>query len=93
MLPARRVIERAFGWLKGRWVFCKRNVFWNDLQFTRAAIRACCGLHNYLEEKGAEMPEGEGQDDVVLIPAEELEAEQGIGQDVRNTLVAWVGEH
>jgi hypothetical protein len=34
MLLARRVIERAFGWLKGRWGFCKRNVFiTHDLLF------------------------------------------------------------
>jgi hypothetical protein len=29
ILLARCVIERAFGSLKERWVFCKRNVFWN----------------------------------------------------------------
>jgi hypothetical protein len=32
-------------------------VFWNDLKFTRAAIRACCGLHNFLVDLRKDMPE------------------------------------
>jgi hypothetical protein len=46
---ARRVIERAFGRLKGRWVFCSKNTFWGDLTFTKSAIVASCGLLNFLE--------------------------------------------
>jgi hypothetical protein len=49
ILLARRVIERAFGRLKGRWVFCRRNTFWNDPEFTRVCIEVCCALHNSLE--------------------------------------------
>jgi hypothetical protein len=48
ILLARRVIERFFGRLKGRWVFCKRNAFWKNLVLSRAAIEVCCALHNSL---------------------------------------------
>jgi hypothetical protein len=44
ILLARRVIERCFGRLKGRWVLCKRNAFWNDLDFEGAAIESCCAF-------------------------------------------------
>jgi hypothetical protein len=100
ILLARRVIERAFWALKGRWVFCKRNVFWNNLKFTRAAIRACCGLHNYLVDLRNDMPEDiEPEDDDVddkvndLVPMPHLGADQETGQGVRETLVDWVVEH
>jgi hypothetical protein len=51
LLNARRLIEQAFGTLKGRFVFCSKNSFWNDLEFTKQAIQACCGLHNFLEKR------------------------------------------
>jgi hypothetical protein len=31
LTDSRRRVEAAFGDLNGRWVVCKRNVFWNDL--------------------------------------------------------------
>jgi hypothetical protein len=45
LLSARRRIELTFGRLKERFVFCKKNTFWNDLDWTRTAIEACCRLH------------------------------------------------
>lgn len=35
ILLARRVIERAFGRLKSRWIFCKRKTCWNTPDFCR----------------------------------------------------------
>jgi hypothetical protein len=87
---ARRVIQRAFGWLKGRWLFCKRNVFWNNLDFTRAAIEACCALHNFLEERDVVLPgEEEEVDHVGLAMIDDVHHGQ-TGQDTRSVLVQWV---
>jgi DDE superfamily endonuclease len=52
----RRLIEMAFGRLKGRWVCCSKNTFWNDVEFTRHMIEACCGLHNFCEERRLRCP-------------------------------------
>jgi hypothetical protein len=50
-LNCRRSIENLFAVLKGRWVFLKRNHFWNSVEFTSKAILVCCALHNYLEDR------------------------------------------
>jgi hypothetical protein len=80
ILLARRVIERAFGRLKGRWVFCKRSAFWNNIDFICEAIEACYLLHNFLEERAVEMSGEEDEvDDVGLAMSDELED----GQETR----------
>jgi hypothetical protein len=103
ILLARRVIERAFGRLKGRWAFCRRNTFWNSLDFCREAIEACCGLHNFLQERAGEDDEDneddeddeeEGDDAAVgMMPLPPDNAQQGAGQEIRGMLVDWVEEH
>jgi hypothetical protein len=90
LLNSRRLIEMVFDRLKGRWVFCKRNVFWNDVDFTREAIEACCGLHNLSEERDVEMPAENEDDNAMPMPYEEA-PEAGIGSEVRDHLVR--GEH
>jgi hypothetical protein len=94
IINARRVIERAFGRLKGRWVFCAKNTFWGDVNFTRSAIVACCGLHNFLEMRHVEMfEEDDGDDDADHMLALPPDAHVGgIGVDVRSQLARWVGE-
>jgi hypothetical protein len=94
ILLARRVIERCFGRLKGRWVFCKRNAFWNDLNFTRAAIESCCALHNLLEECEVKLPGEEGQvEHLGVAMLDNLEYVDRSGQETRGLLVRWVTEH
>jgi hypothetical protein len=75
-------------------VFCKRNVFWNDVDFTRQAIGACCGLHKFLEERDVQMLYVQDEDDdaVPIMPREEA-PEANTGSAVRDCLVRWVGEH
>jgi hypothetical protein len=94
ILLARRVIERAFGRLKGRWVFCKRNVFWNEPVFTRSGIEVCCALHNFLEERAVDI---EGEEDNAFVDDLPLPAagagQAGTGAGIRDLLVDWVGEH
>jgi hypothetical protein len=94
ILLARRVIERCFGRLKGRWVFCKRNAFWNDLDFTRAAIDSCCSLHNFLKEREVKLPAEESEvEHVGVAMLDNLEYEGRSGQETRGLLVRWVAEH
>jgi hypothetical protein len=95
ILHARRVIERAYGRLKGRWVFCKKNTFWNDLQFSRSAIEVCCGLHNFLEVRNVGMPEedDDNEENVVHPLPHEVAQDAGDGATVRNILTAWVADH
>jgi hypothetical protein len=54
LINARRTIECSFGRLKGRFVFCARNMFVQSPEHVRCAVRVCCGLHNFLEERGVE---------------------------------------
>jgi hypothetical protein len=92
LLNARRGIEQAFGRLKGRFVFCSKNTFWNNLSFTRAAIEACCGLHNFLEDRSVDMPDVDDVDDqLLLMPHEVADASGGI--EVRAMLTEWIAEH
>ena len=51
IINCRREVERAFGRLKGRWVFCMRNTFWGCPKFTKDCHLVCCALHNYLEHR------------------------------------------
>ena len=46
----RRLVEIAFGELKGRWDVC--NVFWGDIEFLKFVTGVCCGLHNFVTERG-----------------------------------------
>jgi hypothetical protein len=94
ILLARRVIERCFGRLKGHWVYCKPNVFWNNVEFTWKAIEVCCGLHNFLEEHAVELPIEEAEAVHVGLPLmDEVDAEAHWGQYTRSRLVDWIAEH
>jgi hypothetical protein len=50
----RRRVEVAFGELKGRWVACIRNVFWNDVELLSKVSAVCCALHNFVVKRGCE---------------------------------------
>jgi hypothetical protein len=92
LLNARRGIEQAFGRLKGRFVFCPKNTFWNNLAFTRAAIKACCGWHNCLEKRSVDMLDVEDvDDDLLLMPHEVADTTGGI--EMRAMLTEWIAEH
>ena len=76
VINSQREIERAFGRLKGRWAFCRRNTFFRDPIFIRKAIRVCCSLHNFVERLGVTYDEewasenpGAVPDNVVQGPA------------------------
>jgi hypothetical protein len=75
-------------------VFCKRNVFWNEPEFTRSCIEVCCALHNFLEERAVDM---EGEEDNAFLDDLPLPAagagQAGAGAGIRDSLVDWVGEH
>jgi hypothetical protein len=94
ILLARQVIERAFGRLKGPWVFCKRNVFWNEPEFTRFCIKVCCALHIFLEKWAVDIEDEEDSVFVDDLPVPAAGAGQaGTGAGIRDLLVDWVGEH
>jgi hypothetical protein len=84
------VIESAFARLKGRWVFYAKkypkNAFWGDVNFTRSATVARCGLHNFLKIRHVEMLEEDHCDgDADHIHALPPDAHVGrIGVDVRS---------
>ena len=52
IINCRREVERSFGRLKGRWVFCSRNTFWGCPKFVKDAHLVCCALHNFVEKRG-----------------------------------------
>ena len=99
VINCRREIERTFGRLKGRWAFCRRNTFVQSPQFVRSAVRVCCALHNFIEERHVDYDIGwqhEGPEapvpNIAPIPA----AQQGVvgrnaeGRAVRDFLTRYV---
>lgn len=86
----RRRVEVTFGELKGRWACCRRNTFWNDIEFLSEVTSVCCALHNYLTRRGAAyMGEwGNYQEQYDPGPLPVLQNNQPAGNDVRNLLVA-----
>jgi hypothetical protein len=52
-----RRVEAAFGDLKGRWVVCKRNVFWNDVDLRSEVIAVCCALDNFVVQRRCQYDE------------------------------------
>jgi hypothetical protein len=79
LLNARRLTEQAFGTLKGKFVFCSKNSFWNDFKFTKQAIQACCGLHNFLEERRVDAPVAHAGVDDALQPIPKAGMDPGGG--------------
>jgi hypothetical protein len=93
----RRRVEAAFGDLKGRWVVCKRNVFWNDVDLRSKVIAVCCALHNFVVQRGCEyderwdVPHPDDVEVVEVVVAHgpmQIAANEGRGIQVRNVLVA-----
>jgi hypothetical protein len=93
MLAAHRSMKQAFVRPKAGFVFCKKNSFWNDLDFVKMGIEASCGLNIFLEQRLIQLPE---VDRAQLNENELPQAEDrvdGQGVVVRDTLVQWVSEH
>jgi hypothetical protein len=42
MINAGRLVEQVFGGLKGRWLMCARNMFFQDPDFVKLCICVCC---------------------------------------------------
>ncbi len=85
----RRLVEIAFGELKGRWAICKRNVFWGDIEFLKVVTSVCCALHNFVTERGVLF------DDALLVEGDDLGqldvADEGLaGGTVRDMIAAHV---
>ena len=49
LIRTRRVVEQAFGRLKGRWKIMDGRCMLNDPVFARHVAVVCCGLHNVCE--------------------------------------------
>ncbi len=49
LIRTRRVVEQAFGRLKGRWKVMDGHCKINDPVFVRQVAMVCCGLHNICE--------------------------------------------
>jgi hypothetical protein len=94
VINAQRLIEITFGRLKGRWVFCRRNVFYGQPNFVRMGIEVCCALHHFLEDRVGVMPEEfdpDTADDLVDQMPEDIEDVDArlVGGAVRDILVDW----
>ena len=67
--------------LKGRWAFCRRNTFVQSPEFVRSAVRVCCALHNFIEERHVDY-DVEWQNEGVVVPVANLgpapTAQQGV---------------
>jgi hypothetical protein len=58
---ARRLIEQVFGRLKGRWLMCARNMFFQEPEFVKLCNCVCCALHNFFEMRNVEFDEDQLQ--------------------------------
>jgi hypothetical protein len=61
VINARRLIEQVFGGLKGRWLMCARNMFFQEPEFVKLCICVCCALHNFFEMRNVEFDEDQLQ--------------------------------
>lgn len=58
IIRTRRVVEQAFGRLKGRWlILVKGTPFYRDHEFVRKIALVCCGLHNFVESRHCDFPD------------------------------------
>lgn len=90
VINCRRLIEQAFGRLKGRWAYCARNIFYGNPAFNTNAIVACCGLHNFLQTRHVEY---EGENRPGLDPVRDEVAGAVNGAELREFLTEWVSEN
>ena len=92
VINARRGVECAFGRLKGRWVFCKKNTFYNAPDFTRSAILVCTALHNFLQARNGLFDPNLFNNEVLEV-IEEPGQVQVDGEELQSFLVKWCGEN
>ena len=94
VIRTRRVVEQAFGRLKGRWRVTAQSKL-NDPVFASVVGTVCCGLHNICERYKCPY------EDEILPDATDFEngAEDGDpdllrgGREVRNVISEWVHAH
>jgi len=71
----RMVIERAFGYLKGRWRSLLHVLAVNDIKFAPYHIFACCVLHNICLLQDDEL---ELEDQLILVTEQQEEREDRV---------------
>jgi hypothetical protein len=89
----RREVEIAFGLLKARWAFCKRNTFWNDMPTVREMTAVCCALHNFLTERCSPVDDdwnavNEADGPVMPLHVQNVPDHRGLGAQLRDQVTA-----
>jgi hypothetical protein len=91
----RRSSEIGIGRAKGRWSFLTRNKTYSDPARVRLLCNACCGLHNFCEERRVpfdnRMPQHEGAQLQQAPPAPAAQAQAG--NQLRSKLKSWVANN
>jgi len=67
VIRTRRVVEQAFGRLKGRWKIMHGNCKLNDPVFARQVAMVCCALHNICERHQCPFENGWLPDESALV--------------------------
>jgi hypothetical protein len=58
IIRTRRVVEQAFGRLKGRWqILVKGTPNFRSHEFVRKIALVCCGMHNFVESRHCDFPD------------------------------------
>ena len=97
LIHTRRVVEQAFGRLKGRWKIMNGNCKLNDPVFVRQVAMVCCALHNVCERHQCPFEPGWLPDEnayTASIPTH-LQANVVIGPaaGIRDALATYIHHH
>ena len=97
LIRTRRVVEQAFGRLKGRWKIMDSNCKLNDPVFVRQVAMVCCALHNVCERHQCPFEPGWLPDEnayTASIPTH-LQANVVIGPaaGIRDALATYIHRH
>ena len=97
VINGRRVVEQAFGRLKGRWRILLHKVELRNPSFYADVAQACCALHNYCEEIRLEtvypyIPNASIADDPLLgsIPPQSGTQPPALGRTIRVALTNYL---
>ena len=97
LIRTRRVVEQAFGRLKGRWKIMDGQCKANDPVFVRQVAMVCCALHNVCERHQCPFEAGWLPDESVYINTTptNLQASMviGSGANVRDAIAKYIHRH
>ena len=97
LIRTRRVVEQAFGRIKGRWKIMDGQCRANDLVFVRQVAMVCCALHNVCERHQCPFEPGWLPDKSAYINTTPTNLQAnvviGSGSNIREAIAKYIHRH